>query len=102
LDFFIPSQRLGFELHGEQHYNNLPFFTNPKERDKNKSNLCTTIDLIVIPYWWNLKKESVAGEIHMKREELFNDGKLKLECIPEKPTVITQPKGLRKARNATV
>lgn len=69
LDVYLPEHKLAFEYNGYHHYHELPFF-GPievyKRRDKEKAELCEKygIRLIVIPYWWDNKIESLAATIH--------------------------------------
>jgi hypothetical protein len=59
LDFFIPSVKMGVEVHGEQHYTYTPFFHKSKvgflrsqARDRTKAEWCkiNQIDLVVLKY----------------------------------------------------
>jgi len=59
LDFFIPSVKMGVEVHGEQHYTYIPFFHKSKvgflrsqARDEVKVEWCkiNKIDLVVLKY----------------------------------------------------
>lgn len=59
LDFFIPNLNLAVEVHGEQHYNFIPFFHGNQRgflqaqfRDNQKQEWCekNNIDLIVLKY----------------------------------------------------
>ena len=59
LDFYIPSIKLGVEVHGEQHYEHNPFFHRSKAdfikgqvRDDDKINWCELngIELITLKY----------------------------------------------------
>lgn len=59
LDFYIPSVKMGFEVHGEQHYKYNPFFhksqadfLKAKARDEDKIEWCelNEIDIIVLKY----------------------------------------------------
>lgn len=59
LDFYIPNLELAVEVHGEQHYEFIPFFhktkanfARAKVRDDKKKNWCelNDITLIVLPY----------------------------------------------------
>jgi len=55
------------EYNGEQHYLHIPYSVHARtvhfvhNRDKEKRDKCEKngITLINIPYWWDLKKESV-------------------------------------------
>lgn len=64
LDFFIPLNKKCIEVHGEQHYNFIPFyhankfaFLKSKKRDKDKKEWCELngIQYIELPY--NLESE---------------------------------------------
>ena len=59
LDFFIPSVKIGVEVHGEQHYEYIPFFHKSKAgflrsqaRDRAKAEWCEVnqIELVVLKY----------------------------------------------------
>jgi len=59
IDFYIPSIKMGFEVHGEQHYKYNPFFhksqadfLKAKARDEDKIEWCeiNDIDIIVLKY----------------------------------------------------
>jgi len=59
LDFFIPSFKIGIEVHGEQHYTYCPFFHKNKagyyrsnHRDNVKKNWCdlNKVELIIFKY----------------------------------------------------
>ena len=63
LDFFVPSAMLGIEVHGEQHYEYIPFFHKSKaefamskRRDKIKLEWCeiNNINLIELKYSDNI------------------------------------------------
>ena len=58
-DFFVPQIKLVVEVHGEQHYNHIPFFHKTKadfflgkKRDKNKIEFCrlNEFPIAVLPY----------------------------------------------------
>jgi len=64
IDLFIPSRRLGFEYHGRHHYEDIPqrsSLENQQRRDEEKKRMCErkNISLIVVPYWWDYKTESL-------------------------------------------
>ena len=69
-DVFMMQRKIAFEYHGEQHYEDLPSgFSNLemyKSRDLEKETLCNKygIQLIVIPYWWDNKLESLKETIN--------------------------------------
>jgi hypothetical protein len=59
LDFFIPNMKIGVEIHGEQHYNYIPFFHktvsgfyDSKKRDALKIEWCelNSLELIELKY----------------------------------------------------
>lgn len=72
LDVFIPELSLAFEYQGEQHYNNIGFFSPHMQRDIHKKALCKqhSITLIEVPYWWDKRKESLAASIRQHRPDL--------------------------------
>ena len=63
-DVFLTKLNIAFEYHGKQHYEDIPTFA-PIEmyqfRDNEKQILCTNygIQLIIIPYWWDNKIDSL-------------------------------------------
>ena len=64
LDVYIPNLNMGFEYQGQHHYDDLPNAFPPieviKKRDAEKSALCNeSINLVVIPYWWDNSYESI-------------------------------------------
>ena len=67
IDVFIPQLNMGFEYHGEQHYDEQLSSFSPIEvyaqRDVQKKQLCeeNDIQLIIIPYWWD-KSESTLSQ----------------------------------------
>ena len=67
LDLFIPSLNIAFEYNGEQHYDDIPSAFNPielnRDRDLQKVNLCleNRIQLLIIPYWWDLSPSSLSS-----------------------------------------
>jgi len=70
LDIFLPKLNLGFEFHGEQHFLEIPSagfipLYDRKSRDAEKIRTCTEfgIKLIIIPYWWDNKMESLTATI---------------------------------------
>ena len=64
-DVYIPSLNIAIEYNGEQHYDEMLSGFAPietyKTRDFEKLQLCkeNNINLIYIPYWWNLNAESL-------------------------------------------
>ncbi len=56
-----------------------------QQRDKTKRHICelTGISLLVIPFWWNKKMESVAQAIHAIRPDIeISSHLLKGDIIP--------------------
>ena len=76
-DVFLVHKNIAFEYHGKQHYEDVPTGFSPLElynnRDKEKKLLCEQfgIQLIIIPYWWDNKIESL--------QKTIQDSKIKLE-----------------------
>ena len=64
-DIFMIERNIAIEYHGKQHYEDTPAAFSPAEtykyRDVEKQKLCSEhgIQLIVIPYWWDNKIESL-------------------------------------------
>jgi len=72
---FVPNLSLAFEYNGEQHYINTAIYTSvekTQQRDLFKKTICKDngITLIVIPYWWSRKIESVVNSIHVIRPDI--------------------------------
>eukprot|EP01114_Cavostelium_apophysatum_P006968 TRINITY_DN1858_c0_g2_i1.p1 TRINITY_DN1858_c0_g2~~TRINITY_DN1858_c0_g2_i1.p1 ORF type:complete len:606 (-),score=106.11 TRINITY_DN1858_c0_g2_i1:180-1967(-) len=58
MDIWIPSVRIGFEYHGQQHYQELSYMDSGEGRyklDEEKREACKAngIRFIEVPYWWN-------------------------------------------------
>ena len=66
IDIFLPKYNIGFEYHGEHHYQDIAAF-GPlelyKQRDKEKEELCKKyhVELNIIPYWWNGSAENLIS-----------------------------------------
>ena len=71
-DIFMIQRKIAIEYHGKQHYEDIPAgFCNLetyKFRDLEKENLCNQheIQLIVIPYWWDNKLDSLKTFLYSK------------------------------------
>ena len=71
-DIFMIERKIAIEYHGKQHYEDIPSaFSNLEtyqQRDTEKENLCSEhgIQLIVIPYWWNNKLDSLKTYLYSK------------------------------------
>ena len=71
-DVYLTNKRIAFEYHGKQHYEDIPqAFSNVetyKHRDLEKEKLCKQygICLIVIPYWWDNKLDSLRTFLYSK------------------------------------
>ena len=71
-DIFIVKKNIAIEYHGIQHYEDLPSAFSTLEtyqrRDKEKERLCKEfgIQLIVIPYWWDNKIDSLKETLMCK------------------------------------
>ena len=71
-DIFMIQRKIAIEYHGKQHYDDIPYgFANLDTyqcRDLEKEKLCTNhgIQLIVIPYWWDNKVDSLRTFLHSK------------------------------------
>ena len=77
LDIYVPSLGLAFEFHGEQHYRDVHMFGPQHQfrgKDEEKIEACAAkgITLFIIPYWWDLKRESLAATIYQRKPELLN------------------------------
>ena len=71
-DIFMIGRNIAIEYHGQQHYEDIPSGFCPAEtykyRDSEKQKLCEEhgIQLIVIPYWWDNKIESLKETLFSK------------------------------------
>ena len=71
-DIFMIERKIAIEYHGKQHYEEIPSgFANLetyKYRDLEKEKLCKEhgIQLIVIPYWWDNKPDSLRAFLYSK------------------------------------
>ena len=71
-DIFMIERKIAIEYHGKQHYEDIPqAFSNIEtyqQRDTEKEKLCSEhgIQLIVIPYWWNNKLDSLKTYLYSK------------------------------------
>ena len=69
-DIFLIQRNIAIEYHGQQHYEDIPSGFAPLEmhkiRDEEKRNLCLKhgIQLIVIPYWWDNKIDSLRETLN--------------------------------------
>ena len=77
-DIFLINKKIAIEYHGKQHYEDIPSGFSPVEllqhRDEEKEKLCSQygIQLIIIPYWWDQKLDSLKESLYskIKNEEL--------------------------------
>ena len=71
-DIFMIERKIAIEYHGQQHYEDIPnAFANVetyKNRDIEKEKICSEhgIQLIVIPYWWDNKLDSLRSFLYSK------------------------------------
>ena len=71
-DIFMIERNIAIEYHGQQHYEDIPSgfcsVETYKHRDLEKEKLCSEhgIQLIVIPYWWDNKIESLKETLFSK------------------------------------
>ena len=71
-DIFMIERNIAIEYHGKHHYEDIPqAFSNVetyKQRDEEKEKLCSEhgIQLIVIPYWWDNKLDSLRTFLKTK------------------------------------
>jgi len=76
LDIWIPKWKLAFEYHGMQHFREAfnKDIVQQKNRDVMRRKACSDIGitLIEIPYWWDLKEESVLATLLQSRNDLAN------------------------------
>lgn len=68
---------LAFEYQGEHHYENLSYFTTPtskvQEFDNLKLSKCIElgITLVQVPFWWDLRKNSLVKLTRSQRPDLL-------------------------------
>jgi len=77
-DIAIPELKLIVEYHGRLHYQEVfksAEVKQLKERDTYKAELCRAngFALVIIPYWWNQKWDSLAKEIAQTRPDILID-----------------------------
>ena len=71
-DIYMIERKIAIEYHGKHHYEDIPqAFSNVETyqyRDLEKENLCIEhgIQLIVIPYWWDNKLDSLKTFLYSK------------------------------------
>ena len=71
-DIFMIERNIAIEYHGKQHYEDIPYgFSNLEtyqHRDLEKEKLCSEhgVQLIVIPYWWDNKLDSLKTFLYSK------------------------------------
>ena len=75
-DVFLAKKNIAFEYHGKQHYEDTPSFPPIelyKYRDNEKNNICKEfgLTLIIIPYWWNNKLDTLKDIIESQSELKF-------------------------------
>ena len=69
-DIFLTQRNIAFEYHGAQHYEDISSGFAPIEmykfRDEEKKKICKNfgITLIIIPYWWDGKLNSLKKTVH--------------------------------------
>ena len=74
-DIFMIERNIAIEYHGQQHYEDISSAFSPAEtykyRDLEKQKLCSEhgIQLIVIPYWWDNKIDSLKETLFSKIEQ---------------------------------
>jgi len=86
LDLFLPSLNLAFEYHGKHHYSHVAVFGDCRTYellDNTKQEACKKlgITLIVIPYWWDDQRASLAATINQFCPGLIHDPQL-MEGVP--------------------
>ncbi len=98
LDVLIREQSVALEYQGEQNFSDIyalgsQFVHNHKNLRKKSACESKGITLIVVPYWWDMKKESLMAGIHKSRPDLIVsiEG---LIPIPDRPQTIGNSKTL--------
>ena len=70
-DIYIPSLNMAIEYHGQQHFDDIPAIFAPSDsihdRDEVKINSAKQfgIDIVSIPYWWNLSSSSLISTLNL-------------------------------------
>jgi len=81
IDLYVPTLSLGFEYHGQQHYNTVPFYGIHQqyiEHDAAKKEICRKlgINLVEVPYWWDMEKSSLAASINAAFPGIIQDPRI--------------------------
>lgn len=97
LDIYIPSLKLAFEYHGEQHYLPVHYYGSASYRaelDQEKRLACYKegITLIEIPFWWDGQSESLSATVHQVLPSLVDNptGASPIEMNPESTKEISE------------
>jgi len=90
LDIYIPSCGLAFEYQGHQHFywnSKCGGLQSQKLRDLQKRNTCEQlgISLIQLPFWWDLKADTLTSLVHQIRPDLVCSGSLSALLQPPIP-----------------
>ena len=75
-DIYLTKNKIAIEYHGKQHYEDIPSGFAPLEmhqnRDLEKQKICSRfgIQLIVIPYWWDKKLDSLRKTLNSLNKDI--------------------------------
>jgi len=89
LDIFVPALSLALEFHGRQHYCWSYKYGSPErrqQRDQRKTELCDRygITIVIVPFWWDCKKETISMGIELQRPDIFHSARFSInDAIPK-------------------